>query len=149
MKNVFCKINAIHKGVIWRWRGVIRIKLCFWLNIAHTHTHRAEEEGKRGWDLVAERAAAAAERWVYRRASENNANNGPREVSHGLCHRVNTITLWTRLPFKWKQTWNAKTHSLEELMLHTTLIFLYVGRATRTILPGELYTPEQLTQPQN
>lgn len=25
-------------------------------------------------------------------------------------YAVNTITLWTRLPFKWKQTWNAKIH---------------------------------------
>ena len=64
----------------------------------------------RGWKADGERDRARA-RADCSHCEENNANNGGAEALWwDPAYAVNTITLWTRLPFKWKQTWNAKIH---------------------------------------
>lgn len=67
--------------------------------------------GPRGLDFTKTRGWKAARRADCSRREENNANNG-RDVAlrWARAYAANTITLWTRLPFKWKQTWNAKIH---------------------------------------
>lgn len=67
--------------------------------------------GPRGLDFAKTRGWKAARRADCSRREENNANNG-RDVAlrWARAYAANTITLWTRLPFKWKQTWNAKIH---------------------------------------
>lgn len=68
---------------------------------------RSEVRG--GLDFAKTRGWKAAPRADCSRREENNANNG-RDVAlrWAQAYAANTITLWTRLPFKWKQTWNAK-----------------------------------------
>lgn len=70
---------------------------------------KREERGPRGLDFAKTRGWKAAPRADCSRREENNANNG-RDVAlrWAQAYAANTITLWTRLPFKWKQTWNAK-----------------------------------------
>lgn len=69
------------------------------------------ERGSRGLDFAKTRGWKATRRADCSRREENNANNG-RDVAlrWARAYVANTITLWTRLPFKWKQTWNAKIH---------------------------------------
>lgn len=71
----------------------------------------AGERGPKGLDFAKTRGWKAARRADCSRREENNANNG-RDVAlwWARAYAANTITLWTRLPFKWKQTWNAKIH---------------------------------------
>lgn len=68
-----------------------------------------KSEVRGGLDFAKTRGWKAAPRADCSRREENNANNG-RDVAlrWAQAYAANTITLWTRLPFKWKQTWNAK-----------------------------------------
>lgn len=83
---------------------------CFRIGVKY-QAQVAGERGSRGLDFAKTRGWKATRCADCSRREENNANNG-RDVAlrWARAYAANTITLWTRLPFKWKQTWNAKIH---------------------------------------
>lgn len=87
----------------------IFITRCFRIEAKYQAWAASERSGPRGLDFAKTRGWKAAPRADCSRREENNANNG-RDVAlrWAQAYAANTITLWTRLPFKWKQTWNAK-----------------------------------------
>lgn len=90
-----------------RWAFIGEIRALFFAGARYRTRVAAEgfrfRQNARGWKAV--RRADCSRR------EENNANNS-RDVAlrWARAYAANTITLWTRLPFKWKQTWNAKIH---------------------------------------
>lgn len=85
------------------------ITRCFRIEAKYQAWVASERNGPRGLDFAKTRGWKAAPGADCSRREENNANNG-RDVAlrWAQAYAANTITLWTRLPFKWKQTWNAK-----------------------------------------
>lgn len=95
-------------SIRWTFIGEIHVVFASRRNI---RCECAGEREPRGLDFAKTRGWKAARRADCSRREENNANNG-RDVAlrWARAYAANTITLWTRLPFKWKQTWNAKIH---------------------------------------